>query len=271
MSGTTLPGTSWSARARTCRLRDGGFPGLPLPSGDGAPAAARAAVRALLTELRMPPDAAHDAKVIVSELATNAVLHSGRARGLPPAGGLELWAHLRWRTRPEIVVTVFDPGPWPGPGVFAAPRSAPPGALGGRGLQVVDALTAAAGGRWGGHPTRSRLGARPAPGKAVFFSLPLPDGAAPGPLAGLRPAERIGALLVARGLEPVLTGGPEATELSVPDGPSCRVVTGRLTCTFPGSAPVGHPAADAVEVAEQIVRWHEEKAAAVVPAPRPGA
>ena len=56
-----------------------------------------------------------------------------------------------------------------------------PGAVGGRGLQVVAGLS---GGRWGHHLTRSRLGGWKVPGKAVWFALPVHPGWVPARLSG---------------------------------------------------------------------------------------
>ncbi|MCW2946159.1 MAG: ATP-binding protein [Actinoallomurus sp.] len=67
------------------------------------------------------------------------------------AGLPELWAYVRWKARPEIVFKVYDsapwrgPVPWRGPGPYGLLRP-PPDAEGGRGFEVVDALTAEHGG-----------------------------------------------------------------------------------------------------------------------------
>ncbi|WP_433226223.1 ATP-binding protein [Microtetraspora malaysiensis] len=154
------------------RLSDGGFPAWPLPLDATCAEFARSIARALCREFRLPRDVTCDVTLIASELATNALLHAYRTT--PSGGGRpEMWAYLRRHAGPEIVFKVFDPVVGKGP-PSRPPQSPPTDSTGGRGLHLVDVLTAEHGGRWGVHPTRGRLGASPALGKAVFFTVPLP-------------------------------------------------------------------------------------------------
>lgn len=92
-------------------------------------------------------DAADDAALLVTELASNAVRH-GR-------GALEVLVEVR----PDVVrVAVHDEAPQPPP----VPSPAPGDAEGGRGLWLVDLIAA----RWG-----TEL--MPPDGKSVWFELPL--------------------------------------------------------------------------------------------------
>jgi anti-sigma regulatory factor (Ser/Thr protein kinase) len=89
---------------------------------------------------------AEDVEIVTSELVSNAIAHAGA-----PAVSLEL---LRLDAPGAVVVIVTDPSPLP------PVRRDPAGdAEGGRGLHVVEALSA----RWGWTPHH--------PGKAVFAIL----------------------------------------------------------------------------------------------------
>jgi anti-sigma regulatory factor (Ser/Thr protein kinase) len=100
------------------------------------------------------PTLAEDAAVIVSELVTNALLH-GCGLSTATTGHVEL---ILWRQDGQMVCAVTDPGPEPP--VLVSPD---PLAEAGRGLQVVEALSAA----WGW----TRLGGRR---KAVWAALAVP-------------------------------------------------------------------------------------------------
>lgn len=129
------------------------FPGEP-----AAVASARDYVRAVLGRWGLAP-LAPLAILLVSELATNAVVHAGT--------GFEVRVY---RSGPDgILVELSDGSP------LLPVRSEPPQwATGGRGLLIVDTLAARAG-----------IDAR-TPGKVVWFELHGPDGpsAGPGPGSG---------------------------------------------------------------------------------------
>ncbi|MEV7008941.1 ATP-binding protein [Streptosporangium sp. NPDC051022] len=259
-------------------LAEGGFPAWPLPLDGTGAEVARSAVRAVSREFGIPSDLTYDATVVASELATNALLHACRAAWTrPSSGGPELWAYLSLRARPEVVIKVFDSALQGPP--CRVPSRPPWDASGGRGLEVVDALTAGYGGRWGVHPTRSRLGVRPTAGKAVFFTVPLPGG--PGgvvparsePGSHLRSAERIRALLTIRGLRPHVSAGPRTAAIRVHAGVHIWIREESLSYRMPGGGVTSHPPFDEIEVVEQIVRHCEESVAmsgTVVPAPFSG-
>lgn len=77
-------------------------------------------------------DAMQDLLLLVSELVTNAVIHTPSARA-PGAIGVDV--HV---TRASVVVTVTDPGAGFDP---ARLRGSRPGLAGGRGLELVTLLT----------------------------------------------------------------------------------------------------------------------------------
>jgi anti-sigma regulatory factor (Ser/Thr protein kinase) len=245
------------------RLSEGAFPAWPLPPGPKAAGTARAIVCSVFGELGVSPAAIDSAQMIISEIATNAVVHGARDR-------VEMWAHVAHRLRPTITVKVFDAAPWRGPGEFSVAPAAASDACGGRGLLIVDTLTAEAGGRWGVHPSRSRLGPEPMPGKAVYFTVPLPETS---PVPADPPPwpahERVRALACARGLRPCVSLGPEATVVHFPVGLWVWVKGESLLYERPGHGVVRHPVSDVVEVVEQIVRHSEELAPRVSTHPAP--
>lgn len=114
------------------------------PSGF-APAQARRMLREVVAPL-MPPDVAHTAELLVSELVTNAITHG--------TGMVRLAIDCADHT---VSVSVSDDEPAP-PQV----RAEQPLAVGGRGLRMVEALA----GAWGVRPHDGK------PGKDVWFRLP---------------------------------------------------------------------------------------------------
>ena len=125
----------------------------------------------------MPGDLVHDGITMASELAAN-TMHSqgnvefGTGRQRPVTGFPELWLYLRGSgARCELVCKVFDSQQGWKTGQIPDPKAHKLDSTDGRGLQVVNGLSA---GQWGYHPTRSRLGSWKVPGKVVWFSLRLP-------------------------------------------------------------------------------------------------
>ncbi len=172
-----MPEQSQTAEMAGAEPAAGAFRAWPLPPSPKAAAVARSIARSVLGELGLPSAAVRDAQTVISELATNAVVHGDRERA-------EVWAHLARRPSLRLTFEVFDAGPWRGPGATgpadtdALLGGGPSDACGGRGLLLVNALTGEAGGRWGVRPARARLGPSPVSGKAVYFTLPLPEGSA---------------------------------------------------------------------------------------------
>ncbi|WP_086727983.1 ATP-binding protein [Streptomyces carpinensis] len=107
---------------------------FPLPHSPGTVSAVRHRVRAVLGTWNLPADAADDVLLVVSELVTNALVHAR-----PPAT-LRLW-RLPVEGRRAVHVEVTDLGPAAPPG----PEAAPDPDEHGRGLGIVNALSARCG------------------------------------------------------------------------------------------------------------------------------
>ncbi|GAA2166477.1 ATP-binding protein [Actinomadura napierensis] len=141
----------------------GGACAFQLPPDPTCASRARSLLAATMRDLRLPQGLIEDAKLAVSELATNALNHapspwfSGMA--LP-----ELWVWARTRPAPELVVSVFDAHRevWPiGTDADLLDDH-------GKGLAIVAALAS----NTGAHRTRARF--RPAcEGKRVWFAVAL--------------------------------------------------------------------------------------------------
>jgi hypothetical protein len=141
-----------------------------LPRGPGCAGHARRVLAGALAAMGATRDAIADARLMVSELATNAYQHAG------DHGPHELWLD---RDGPgEVRCAVFDAYADAFSG--ASSDTALPGYSWtsgdcGRGLSIVRELSE---GRWGMHRTLSRLGP-PVRGKAVWFAVPARDLAEP--------------------------------------------------------------------------------------------
>ncbi|MFD0903025.1 ATP-binding protein [Actinomadura sediminis] len=233
--------------------------GLPV---DGTCAGtARGFVRDVLAGLGLPGGLVGDAVTMVSELATNVFVHTlgGRVLGVAPTAGLPEVRIYGRESGTELVVKVFDSGPWIG---------APPcgdlrpdaGAEGGRGLEIVDALVREHGGRWGLHRSRASLGPAPVSGKVVYFGLPV-DGRLPAaPVPDCRRAvAELARELAARGIERTnLSVGWGMAVLSVRAGITAWVRDGVVSVTLPPVGTRAFAASDLADVAEEIVRCGEE-------------
>ena len=147
------------------RLEPGGCAALPLPTDESIAAVARAQVRNLLPVLGLAVQDADDVSLMVSELATNVLQHATPRAGRSRA---ELWVYQRASVQggDELVVKAFD---------TLRQWRRPPERVGGmhehgRGLEIIEIL---ARGRWGHHPTRSRLSTPSVRGEATWFALPV--------------------------------------------------------------------------------------------------
>jgi hypothetical protein len=241
-------------------VRAGGFPAWPLPLDSTGAGIARSLVRTMFAVLGMPGELTYDTTLAISELATNAYAHvygGERPAAGSVAGRPEMWAYLRWGGWPEVVLKIFDSGPWRWMGADW-PSRPPLTAESGRGLEVAHALAAIHGGQWGTHRTWSRLGSRPVSGKAVFITVPIPStcpaATMPVPSPAREVAERLHRLLATRGLCRVQrTEGHGMTVICVRAGVHVWVREDGISYCVPGRGGVRLALCDGVEAVEQVV------------------
>jgi hypothetical protein len=254
-------------------VRAGGCFTRPLPLDKTCSAVARKFFREAVAGLGLPSDLVHDGITMTSELAANTLHAQGNvefsgSKQRAVSGIPEFWLYLRGQgARTEIVCKIFDSEPGWNVEAVEQPGKAPLEQVGGRGLQVVAALSA---GQWGGHPSRGRLGAWKVPGKAVWFALRVPpaaDAARRGrPVLG--PAEAVDeleAMLRGRGLGTRMVRRDEPSGQMSVLSVSRHLTVWRYGTTLSWRAHEGAyqkmNVADLVDVAEQIVCAHEEAAA----------
>jgi hypothetical protein len=267
-----LPGTTH--RLQDASVRAGGCFVRPLPLDRTCSSAARRFFREAVAGLGLPGDLVHDGITMASELAANTLHAQGNVefsgnRQRAVSGIPELWLYLRGRgVRSEVVCKIFDSEPGWAVDAQAQPGKAPLEQVGGRGLQVVAALSA---GQWGGHPSRGRLGAWKVPGKAVWFALRVPPAAESArygrpELSSEQAVDELEAMLADRGL------GGRMVRADEPSGDiSVLSISRHLTVwrhgrtltwrAHQGAYQQMH-VADLVDIAEQIICAHEEAAQA---------
>jgi len=130
---------------------------------------ARMHARSVLKQWDVPESVIDDAEVVVSELTTNAVRHSGSSDTPPPwavDGRVRRFVLTLWRYPDHLHIYVYD-------GDRTPPVLRPPSDedLGGRGLHLVEELSS----KWGyTYPSP-----RPDSGKAVWAQLDFPGNPAP--------------------------------------------------------------------------------------------
>jgi len=262
--GSTAGGPGGPA-AGAAALAAGGCCAWPLPADATCAAVARRVFKEAAAALGLAGEPVSDGVLMTSELAAN-TLHAHAniefdgAGAWPIAGAPELWIYLRRAAgRWELAVKVFDSLSGWRDGGEPAPGSAGAEAVGGRGLQVVAALSA---GRWGQHLTRSRFGGWKVPGKAVWFAQPVPASVVPAPLrrarlAPDRAARALEEMLAGRGLGGGLLRAQEPSAgmsvLSVRCGLTVWCRADVIWWRSPDGRTARQVPTDLVETAEQIV------------------
>ncbi|WP_236241786.1 ATP-binding protein [Streptomyces sp. CC228A] len=162
---------------------------LTLAATPNAVAWARRHTVDILQRWRFPPDGTEVARLLISELATNAIPHArptetSETATAESAGPGTIVVRL-WPTEGGIVLAVSAPAPQP-----PVPRADDASATGGRGLLLVQAMAT----RWGYYQPRPRSG------KTVWAEVPpRPKPGLGGPDAG---GHRAAPILIGR----VLTG-----------------------------------------------------------------
>ncbi|TDE29993.1 ATP-binding protein [Actinomadura sp. 6K520] len=229
----------------------GGFCAFQLPRDPSCASQARSLLAATMRDLTFPIDSVEDAKLAVSELATNAHTHA-TSMSRP-----ELWVWARTCPAPELVVSVFDTHReiWP------VSRDTDLLDEHGKGLSIVAALSS----EMGTHHTRSRL--TTSRGKCVWFTLPLPTGwpVATHVITPAMAASRLSEVLRARGI-PATCRGDDSGAPVISVGALNIWMEANVFSWRTSRGHVSQPLIDLQEVAERIVNCHETAGVSASPA-----
>jgi hypothetical protein len=251
-------------------VRAGGCFARPLPLDPTCAGTARSLFREAVAGIGLPGDLVHDGVTMASELAANTLHAQGNVEfsgssQRPVSGFPELWLYLRGAgPRCELVCKVFDSQPGWKTGSLPDVKIRSKRGENGRGLQVVDGLSA---GEWGAHLSRGRLGSWKVSGKAVWFALRIPPGcdAARFGRTELGPWQAVNeleAMLAGRGLGGRLVRadepGASMSVLSVSRDLTVWCHSGNASFRAADGSYQRLPLADLVDAAEQIVWAHEE-------------
>jgi len=255
-------------------VRAGGCFARQLPLDPTCAGTARSLFREAVAGIGLPGDLVHDGVTMASELAANTLHAQGNVEfsgssQRPVSGFPELWLYLRGAgPRCELVCKVFDSQPGWKTGSLPDVKIRSKRGENGRGLQVVDGLSA---GEWGAHLSRGRLGSWKVSGKAVWFALRIPPGcdAARFGRTELGPWQAVNeleAMLAGRGLGGRLVRadepGASMSVLSVSRDLTVWCHSGTASFRSADGSYQRLPLADLVDAAEQIVWAHEELRAA---------
>lgn len=242
-------------------LPAGGLCAWRLPADPSCASVGRSLIRMAMTTIGLPAELIEPVTLAVSELTTNALHHGLRAGPYDPVVAPELWTWIRVTPVPQLVVAVFDTcrDAWPRirPGHLLDEE--------GRGVGIVSMLAD----DWGAHPSRSRLGPRWLPGKAVWAAFALPGAfldALPGGRGTAQPsavARWLAGELAARGVDRVDCRDAQQVSLvgvPLPGGTQLNVWVepDRFLSFDIDGGHVRRPIADLHDVAELLVRRIEE-------------
>jgi hypothetical protein len=252
----------------------GGCFARPLPLDATCAGAARSMFREAVAGIGLPGDLVHDGVTMASELAANTLHAQGNVEfsgtsQRPVSGFPEFWLYLRGAgSRCEVVCKVFDSQPGWKTGSLPDVKIRSKEGVNGRGLQVVDGLSA---GEWGAHLTRGRLGSWKVSGKAVWFALRVPPGSdaarfgRPEPSSAQAVSE-LEAMLAERGLGGRLVRADEPAAamsvLSVSRDVTVWCHAGTASFRTADGKYQRLSLADLVDVSEHVVWAHEELRAA---------
>jgi hypothetical protein len=255
-------------------VRAGGCFARPLPLDPTCAGTARSLFREAVAGIGLPGDLIHDGITMASELAANTLHAQGNVEfsgssQRPVSGFPELWLYLRGAgPRCEVVCKVFDSQPGWKTGSLPDVKIRSKEGVNGRGLQVVDGLSA---GEWGAHLTRGRLGSWKVSGKAVWFALRVPPGCdvvrfGRTELGPWQAVNELEAMLNGRGLGGRLVRadepGASMSVLSVSRDLTVWCHAGTASFKAADGTYQRLPLANLVDVAEQVVWAHEELRAA---------
>lgn len=242
----------------------------PLPLDPTCASVARRLFRESVADLGLSGDVVHDGVTMVSELAANTLHAQGNvefdgSRQRPITGQPELWSYVRCcPTGYELVCKIFDSQRGWKAGAPPDPARVTLESINGRGLKVVSELSD---GRWGHHLTRARLGRWKVQGKVVWFALPVTEARGSSrlssqPLTSCQAAKELETLLVDRGVGRKLVRSDESVAdiavLSIRRDLTVWCRSGMVSWRGTDKSQQRRPYTDLVEVAEQVVRAHEE-------------
>jgi anti-sigma regulatory factor (Ser/Thr protein kinase) len=244
------PVTSDRQASMSCRAQDisnGGACTFQLPSDPSIAPKARYLLADRMRQLSMGQALIENGALAVSELATNARQHAGQPNTDKPIPMPELWIWARTLPTPELIVSVFDGR------CDRLPEQAnrDPMDESGRGLAIV----AAAATTWGTHPSRSRHRLPAKTGKAVWFTLPLPQ-PWPGSDQIINPgfaAQKLLLCLGARGINATQRSDAKGISLIQVDDLNIWVEPKYFSWSNGTGAVIRHPLIDLQETAERIV------------------
>jgi len=257
-------------------VRSGGCFARPLPLDATCASAARSLFREAVAGMDLPGDLVHDGITMASELAANTLHAQGNVEFAgtsqrPVSGFPEFWLYLRGSGPGcELVCKVFDSQPGWKTGSLPNVKVRTADGVNGRGLQVVDGLSA---GECGAHLTRGRLGTWKVSGKAVWFALRVPPGCvAPcfgrSDFSAWQAVSEIETMLGSRGLGRLVRADESAAGISVLSVSRDLTIwchSGTASWRAADGTYQRLPLADLVDVVEHIVWAHEElRAAATV-------
>ena len=255
-------------------VRAGGCFARPLPLDPTCAGTARSLFREAVAGLGLPGDLVQDGVTMASELAANTLHAQGNVEfsgssQRPVSGFPEFWLYIRGTgARCEVVCRVFDSQPGWKTGSLPDVKIRSKEGVNGRGLQVVDGLSA---GEWGAHLTRGRLGSWKVSGKAVWFALRVPPTLDVArhrrpALSPWRAVSELEAMLGSRGLGGRLVRADEpgaaVSVLSVSRDLTVWCHSGIASWRSSDGSYQRQAMTDLVDVAEQIVWTHEELRAA---------
>ncbi len=248
----------------------GGCFARPLPLDATCAGSARSFFREAVAGIGLPGDLVHDGVTMSSELAANTLHAQGNvefsgSNQRPVSGFPEFWLYLRGSgSRCELVCKVFDSQPGWKTGSLPDVKIRSKEGVNGRGLQVVDGLSA---GEWGAHLTRGRLGSWKVSGKAVWFALRVPPDCdvARFRRSGLdlwQAVNELEVMLAGRGMggRMVRADEPDAcmSVLSVSRDLTVWCHSGTASWRGADGTYQRLPMTDLVDIAEQVVWAHEE-------------
>ena len=231
--------------ANPAAIPAGGACVFQLPGDASAASHARSIVSSSMRQLGFAADPVEDAKLAVSELATNALTHAS-SMTRP-----ELWMWARTRPSLELVISVFDGHRNSWPSITHADLLDEHG----KGLSIVVAVAAHAGASF----TRSRLAG--STGKRVWFTLalPAPWSAADRIIAPRSAANRLSEALTARGIPTTCRSDDKGISI-VTAGPLHVWVEPKAFCWRDGLGYTRQPLSALQETAEPSGNHHETHA-----------